>query len=493
MTDMTLNDDACYRVLSTRDARFDGVFFIGVTTTGIYCRPVCPARTPRRDRCRFFASAALAESAGFRPCLRCRPELAPGHAPMDSVSRTARLAAAKIEAGALRDGGSLEKLARQLGISSRQLRRVVQREYGVTPIQLAQTGRLLLAKQLLAESTLPMVAVAGAAGFESVRRFNALFRQHYGLTPTRMRRGTSKSIAQDCVRLSLGYRPPLAWQEMLRFLAARATPGVEAIDGDAYLRTIALTGRQGWIRVAPVAGRNVLSVELSTSLLPVLSAVLPRVKRQFDLAARPDVIAASLAAHPRLASLVRHTPGLRVPGAFDGVELAVRAILGQQISVRAATTLAGRLAAAYGEPIETPFAGLSRLAPPAETLARARTASLAKLGLRTAIAESIRALASAAVKGYVCLEPGCDPESTVAALVECPGIGPWTAQYVAMRALGWPDAFPDGDLGLVKASGETSARALRGVAEAWRPWRAYAAMYLWESLHDKQTLRKRTG
>jgi AraC family transcriptional regulator of adaptative response / DNA-3-methyladenine glycosylase II len=490
---MTLNDDACYRALLTRDPRFDGVFFIAVKTTGIYCRPVCTARTPGRDRVRFFASAALSESHGFRPCLRCRPELAPGQAPVDAVGRTARLAAARIEAGALRNGGSLEKLARELGISSRQLRRDVQQEFGVAPIQLAQTSRLLLAKQLITESALPMIAVAEASGFESVRRFNALFRAHYGLTPTRMRRGSTPTSKLDCVRLTLAYRPPLAWDSMLRFLSARATPGVEAIVDKAYLRTVRVGSKRGWLRVAPVAQRNVLSVDLATGLLPELPTVLSKLKHLFDLSARPDVIAECLRSQRKLAAIVRRVPGLRVPGAMDGFELAVRAILGQQISVRAATTLAGRLAEAFGEPIETPFAELSRVSPAPARLARAPVASLAKLGLRSSIASSIGRLAGEVAKHRIRLEPGCDPEQTTAALVALPGIGPWTAQYIAMRALRWPDAFPEGDLGLVKASGELSGKSLAVAAEAWRPWRAYAAMYLWETLHQPITAQRKTG
>jgi AraC family transcriptional regulator of adaptative response / DNA-3-methyladenine glycosylase II len=490
---MTLNDDALYRAIQTRDARFDGLFFIGVLTTGIYCRPVCTARTPRRDRVRFFTTAAAAEGAGFRPCLRCRPELAPGHAPVDAVGRSARLAAAKIESGALRGGGSLEKLAREIGLSSRQLRRVVQQEFGVTPIQLAQTSRLLLAKHLITESRLSMIDVADAAGFESVRRFNALFRKHYGLTPTRMRRGSGAPEGGDHVRLSLAYRPPLAWKPLLRFMADRATPGVEAVIDDAYLRTVGIGKHRGWIKVSPVAGRHALAVELSTPLLPVLASVLARVKCVFDLAARPDVICECLASHKRLAGIVRRVPGLRVPGAFDGFELAVRAILGQQISVRAATTLAGRVAGAYGEPIETPFKMLDRLTPTAERVSRVRPASLEKLGMRSAIAVGVREMAAAVTRRRVCLERGCDPEAAIETLVAFPGVGPWTAQYIAMRALGWPDAFPDGDLGLAKALGEPSARALRAAAEGWRPWRAYAAMYLWETLHEKAHQRKRTG
>ena len=491
---MTLNEDALYRALSTRDPRFDGVFFTGVLTTGIYCRPVCTARTPGRDRVRFFTSAAAAENRGFRPCLRCRPELAPGQAPIDAVGRRARLAAARIEAGALRNGGSLEKLARELGMSSRQLRRVVQQEFGVSPIQLAQTGRLLLAKQLITESRLPMIAVAEAAGFESVRRFNALFRKHYRLTPTRMRRSAGRTSADDCVRLTVAYRPPLAWREMLSFLGDRAIPGVEAVQEDAYLRTVAIGRHRGWLKAQPLAGKNALSVELATSLLPVLPTVLARVKDLFDLSARPDVISRCLSSSRELATVVRRVPGLRVPGAFDGFELAVRAIIGQQISVRAATTLAGRLVRKYAEPLETPFAALSHEAVAPQRLARVRESSLARLGMRSAVAASMVSLARAVLKQQVCLEPGCDPDAAVASLEACRGIGPWTSQYIAMRALRWPDAFPDGDLGLVRASRESTARALRRSAEPWRPWRAYAAMYLWHRLSDpaRQTAR-RTG
>lgn len=490
---MLLNDDACYQALLARDARFDGLFFTAVRSTGIYCRPICAARTPGRNRVRFFTSAAAAESAGYRPCLRCRPELAPGLAPADAAGRTARQAAARIEAGALRDGGSMERLATELGLSSRQLRRVVKQELGVSPIQLAQTGRLLLAKQLLAESTLPIIAVADASGFESVRRFNALFRKHYGWTPSTLRRGSRRTQAGDCVRLTLSYRPPLAWPEMLRFLAERATRGVEHVAGAAYRRTASIGDHRGWLSVEPISqgkpwGSNSLEVELATSLLPVLPFVLARLRHLFDLAARPDVIDARLASSPALTEIVRCVPGLRVPGAFDGFELAVRAVLGQQIAVRAATTLAGRLATACGEPIETPFAALTHLPPAAERLARARPASLIKLGLRSAIADTIRGLSVAVLEERVTLEAGADPETAIDSLQACPGVGPWTAHYVAMRALRWPDAFPAADLGLLKSSGAPSARTLLEMAESWRPWRAYAAMYLWESLTRKSSL-----
>ncbi len=477
---MRIDDETCYRALAARDARFDGLFFVGVTTTSIYCRPICTARAPGRDRCRFFASSAMAERDGFRPCLRCRPELAPGLAPVDSVMRVARAAASRIEAGALNDGGSLEKLARDLRLSSRQVRRAIRQEFGVSPIELAQTQRLLLAKQLLAESDLPIIEVAYASGFASVRRFNALFQSHYRLTPSRMRRTTAATRSAGRLRLTLGYRPPLAWDEMLRFLTGRATAGVEWTSGLAYHRTVSIGRHRGWIKVEPLTGRNALAVELATSLVPVLPDVLTRLKNQFDLSARPDVIAAQLATEPRMKSAVTRLPGLRVPGAFDGFEMAVRAILGQRISVRAATTLAGRVSARFGEVLDTPFPSLCRLSPTAERLASVTESELTSLGVSAARALCIRALAQAVASGQIDLQPGLDPESVIPSLKELPGIGEWTAQYIAMRALRWPDAFPAGDLGLLKSLGETSPRRLLEAAAAWRPWRAYAAMYLWQ-------------
>jgi AraC family transcriptional regulator of adaptative response / DNA-3-methyladenine glycosylase II len=476
---MTLDNDSCYRALTARDVRFDGLFFVGVTTTGIYCRPVCTARTPGRDRCRFFPNAALAEREGFRPCLRCRPELAPGLAPVDAVGRTARLAAARIEAGALNEEGDLEQLASELGLSSRQLRRAIGQEFGVSPVELAQTNRLLLAKRLLADSRLPMIEVAMASGFSSVRRFNALFRTHYGFPPTHVRRSSRAEEHGDCLRLTLAYRPPLAWREMLRFLAGRATAGVECVAGESYSRTVAVGKSRGWLRVEPITGRHALAVELSTSLTPALPAILARLRNLFDLSARPDVIDAHLSSDKRLAKAVRRVPGLRVPGAFDGFELAVRAILGQRISVAAATRLAIRLASAFGEPVPTPAPCLNRLGPTAERLAAADASDFRRLGITALRARCICELARSVVSGKIDLEPGADPERVLSLLVELPGIGDWTAQYIALRALRWPDAFPAADLGLLRAWGAKTPATLRHAAEAWRPWRGYAAMHLW--------------
>jgi AraC family transcriptional regulator of adaptative response / DNA-3-methyladenine glycosylase II len=478
---MELDPEVCYRALAARDPRFDGVFFVGVRTTRIYCRPVCTARTPGRDRCRFFPSAAAAERAGFRPCLRCRPELAPGNAPVDATGRVARAAAARIEAGALDDGGRLDALADELGLSTRQLRRAVRKELGVSPVELAQTHRLLLAKQLLTETRLPMIEVAFASGFASVRRFNALFRSHYRLTPSQVRRAKGPGPVEESLRLRLAYRPPLAWAELLRFLAGRALAGIEWVTDSCYARTVALGKHRGWLRVEAVDGRHVLAVELAPSLVPVLAPLLARLRHLFDLSARPDVIVSHLGADAAIGPAVRRCPGLRVPGAFHGFELAARAVLGQQVSVRAATTIAGRLVAAFGDPIATPFPELTRLSPSAGRLARADVGELAALGLPRRRAETLRALAAAAAAGQLPLDPGPEPEDVIDRLRRLPGVGEWTAQYVAMRAARWPDAFPHDDLGLRRGTGEASARRLRQRAEAWRPWRAYAAMHLWHT------------
>lgn len=484
---MTIDAESCYRALIARDARFDGVFFVGVKSTGIYCRPVCTAKTPGRTRCRFFDSAALAERAGFRPCLRCRPELAPGNAPVENGRTIAQAAAASIEAGALSDGRSLEDLAQDFALSSRQLRRLVQSELGVSPVQLAQTSRLLLAKKLLTETQLSMVQVALAAGFASVRRFNALFQSHYDLTPTSLRRSVKRTDAEGVLRLTLAYRPPFAWETLLKFLAVRAIPNVEQVHDSQYSRTVAMGEHHGWLTVAAVPGRSELCVSLAMELAPVLPAILTRLRNLFDLNARPDVIARHLSLDPHLAPLVKRWPGLRVPGAFDAFELGQRAILGQQVSVRGATTLAGRLAEKFGEPIRTPHAGLTRLTPTTESIATAARETIADIGLPSARAECLRQFACAIAQGDIDLNTGFAHAETPSRLLDLPGIGPWTAQYIAMRALRWPDAFPTGDLGLRKAARALATQSLEQLSEHWRPWRAYAAMYLWQSLtHSKE-------
>ncbi|WP_165231005.1 AlkA N-terminal domain-containing protein [Aquisphaera insulae] len=484
---MDTNRESCYRALVARDARYDGVFFVGVTTTGIYCRPICPARTPRADRCRFFGGPAAAEAAGFRPCLRCRPELAPGLAPVDSTARIARLAADRIDAGALNDDGTLPELAAELGISPRQLRRAIRKEFGVTAVALAQTRRLLLAKQLLTETDLPLIRVASASGFSSVRRFNALFLSHYGMAPSRLRKDSNRAASGGLLKLLLGYRPPLDWSFLLEFLGSHSTPGVEQVEGNSYLRTVAIGPQQGWFRVSPVAGRAALAVEFPATLAPALPPLLGAVRGLLDLDAHPKAIADQLGAHPDLAPHVASRTGLRIPGATDGFELAVRTILGQLVSVRAATTLSGRLARTFGEPIQSPFPGLDRLSPTPHRLAAAEETSLTLLGIAPTRARAVIALARAVVEGRIRLDPTTDPEAAIRRLRELPGIGDWTAQSIALRALRWTDAFPASDLALVRAAGASSPRDLARMAEAWRPWRGYAAIALWHSyLHPSQ-------
>ena len=470
-----MNSDTCYKALQTHDVRFDGVFFVGVSSTGIYCRNVCTAKLPRRENCAFFGSAAAAERAGYRPCLRCRPELAPGNARIDSVQRLAAAAADRIESGALTEMG-VDALARQLGVSDRHLRRIIQSEFGVSPIELAQTQRLLLAKRLLTDTRLPVIEVAYASGFRSLRRFNALFRERYRLNPTDLRKGTPVESVSETLLCELAYRPPLDWESLLHFLVGHASRGVEAQDGTRYVRTVAYKAHRGWLAVWDVPEKSALRVELSAALAPVLLPVLARVKHLFDLAAEPQQIASHLGV------LAVNHPGLRVPGAFDGYEMAVRAILGQQISVKAASTLSGRFAAAFGEPITTPFDSLTHLTPTAERVAAATAQDIAALGIVGARANSILALSQAAAAGEIALEPGANVNETIEKLQKLPGIGAWTAQYIAMRALAWPDAFPHTDLGIVKALQVENPKQVLALAEAWRPWRAYAAMHLWKTL-----------
>lgn len=477
---MKLDLDTCYDALKARDTRFDGRFFVAVRTTNIYCRPVCPARTPLKANVDFFAHAAGAERAGFRPCLRCRPELAPGLAPMDAPDRIAQLAAQRIDAGAL-DEGDAEALAATLCLSSRQLRRVVEASFGATPVELAQTRRLLLAKQLLSDTQLPMAVVAQAAGFGSVRRFNHLFTTRYGMAPSRLRQRGGDEHLGETFTLRLAYRAPLAWEHLLGFLTGRGAVGVEAAEAGAYLRTVAIGAHTGWLSAQPLADKPALQVTLASSLLPVLPQVLSRLRRTLDLDASATVIDAHLGSDPRLAKLVAGTPGLRVPGAFDGFELALRAILGQQVTVKAATTLFGRFARSFGVAISTPHAALTHLAPRAEVIAQASRQQLIDLGLTTRRAETIARMAQAVASGAISLEPGPDPDAVMAAMQELPGIGPWTAHYIAMRALRHPDAWPDGDLGLLHALQLTSHRELRAAAEPWRPWRSYAALHLWNA------------
>ena len=487
---MTLDRAACYRALRTHDARFDGRLFIGVRTTGVYCRPICPARCPKLENIEFYASAAAAQAAGFRPCLRCRPESSPDLASWREISNTVSRALALIADGGL-DGADadVEGLALRLGIGERQLRRLFKKHLGASPIAVAQTRRVLFAKQLIHETRMSMVDVALAAGFGSLRRFNDTFRHLYARPPSLLRRQSSvvTTGASQCagITLKLSYAPPYDWAAMVNFLAARAIAGMEVVEPDRYRRTIEVDGRHGTIDIRPMNGRHALSATIRFPSVRALPVIIARIRRVFDLAADAGSIAAQLAEDPGLAPLVAARPGLRVPGAWDGFELAVRAVLGQQISVTAARRLAGKLVAAHGEPL-TPTAdgdvpGLTAVFPGPERLA---AADLASLGMPRARARSLSALAASAAGDARLFDPDQDLDTGVARLRVLPGIGEWTAQYIAMRALREPDAFPAADIGLMRAmtavdGTRPTPAALLTRAEAWRPWRAYAAQHLW--------------
>ena len=482
---MDLDHDACYRAIQTRDARFDGRLFTGVRTTGIYCRPVCPARTPKRENVTFFATAAAAQEAGFRPCLRCRPETSPDLGAWRGTSNTVSRALNLIEAGAL-DEADVDGLASRLGVGERQLRRLFRQHLGASPIAVAQTRRVLLAKQLIHETQLPMVEVAMASGFGSVRRFNETFQQLYDRAPSALRRSSKPDeAAAGAVTLKLSYRAPYDWDAMLAFLSLRAIPGVETVRDGVYARTIAIGAGRGMISVRP-AGDDKLSVTVRFPDLTALPSIIARVRRVFDLAADPVTIGAHLSQDPALAPLVATRPGLRVPGAWDGFELAVRAVLGQQITVPAAIVLAGRLTRDYGEALpETwpDFEGLTHVFPSAEQLA---ATDLSGLPMPRARSSALESLAAAVAADPSLIAPRGSLEEAITTLRGLAGVGEWTAQYIAMRQLREPDAFPAADIGLMRAMADAdgvrpSAAALLAHAERWRPWRAYAAQHLWAS------------
>jgi AraC family transcriptional regulator of adaptative response / DNA-3-methyladenine glycosylase II len=474
-----------YKALRSRDHRFDGLFFVGVKSTGIYCRPVCTVKPPKEINCTFYDTAQEAEQAGYRPCLRCRPELAPGNAPVDNSQRIAHQIVRRIEEGVAEESAALELIAREFDLSSRQIRRIIRKELGVPPIQLILTRRLLLAKQLLTETKLPIIEIAFASGFSSLRRFNDAFTTRYKMPPTRLRKkaveGANDVNGADPLTLQLAYRPPYDWAGILQFLKARELKRVEWIGDDFYARTVRLGDKKGWIRVKHVAKKNALLLELPHQLITVLPALLNRVRDLFDLNARPDEISRQLRKDRFLAASVRANPGLRVPGAFNGFELGLRAILGQQITVKAATTVACRFAEAFGEPIETPFPELDRLTPEPARIARADVDALARLGVVRARAKSIIALAQA--QREFSLENGLhhNPDAAIARLADLPGIGQWTAHYIAMRAMRWPDAFPKEDIVVRKNLGGVTPRQAEEMSEAWRPWRSYAVLHLWRS------------
>ena len=479
---MDLDHAACYRAILARDARFDGRFFVAVRSTGIYCRPICPARTPKAENCTFLPSAAAAQEAGYRPCLRCRPESSPDLGAWRGTSATVSRALALIESGAL-DAADVDALAERVGVGERQLRRLFRQHLGAAPVTVAQTRRVLLAKQLIHETDLPMTEVALASGFGSIRRFNETFRQLYGRPPLELRRRRSagdRSIA-SAITLTLPYRPPYDWEAMIGFLAMRAIPGVETVDA-SYRRVIELDGAYGTIEVAPAAGRDALQATIRFPRLTALPSIIARIRRVFDLGADRQAIGAQLSRDPVLAPLVAERPGLRVPGAWDGFEIAVRAILGQQVSVVAATRLAGKLVEAFGASVSVP--GSSRLTRAFPTADRLANADVAALGMPRARGAAISALGAAAAADPRLFHPRATLDEAIARLRRLPGVGEWTAQYVAMRAMRESDAFPTGDIALLRALADGDGRRptpaeMLARAAGWRPWRAYAALHLW--------------
>ena len=483
-----LQHDIYERARLARDARFDGQFYIGVSSTGIYCRPICPANAPKKENVRFFPSAAAASEAGFRPCLRCRPECAPGTPAWSGTSTTVRRGLRLISNGAL-DDGSIENLADRLGVTSRHLRRLFTKHLGASPLAVAHTQRLHFAKRLIDETMLPMSHVSSAAGYGSIRRFNDAVRKTYGRSPRELRRvGEESELSGRTATLTvrLPYRRPFNWPMFLDFFAARATPGVEAVSGNIYSRTVSSDDAHGVVEIRPDQRDGYLSLTLHCVNTNALFETVQTAREVFDLDAPVSEIRATLGKDEALKAMFRKNPGVRVPGAWDGFEITIRAILGQQISVKAATTIAGRIAEKYGERLDLPGMniddGLSRLFPTPERLMRAR---LQNIGLVRSRADTIRRVSAAVVSGDLQFDVAQDPEQFCNALRSIKGIGDWTAQYVAMRALKNPDAFPGSDLGLIKAiayPNRVTPQELFTMAEDWRPWRAYAAMLLWGSL-----------
>ena len=487
-----LADDDCYLALKAKDARFDGRFFTGVTSTGIYCRPVCSVKTPLRKNCRFFGLAAQAESAGFRPCLRCRPEMAP-----HSVAWSIQDASFILAHQAVRlldepdswngDAPSVKKLAARLGVTHRQVRRIFETTFGVTPLQYLQTRRLLTAKQLLTDTNMPVTQVALTSGFASVRRFNAAFVQQYHLTPTQLRRQGARP-AGDGITMRLGYRPPYDAAAMLAFLGRQSINAIEFMVSTADQHSAGMTfgiesdGKMhaGWLLARFDEARCQLVLQVSDSLLSMLPLVIRRVRAMFDLDADPGAISSVL--HARFPA----GDGLRVPGALDGFELAVRAVLGQQVTVAAARALSQRMVDRFGAPIETPWPQLTRLFPAPVVLAAASSDALGQIGIFRQRQAAIVGIAQAVADKRLQLNASADVNATIAFLKELPGIGDWTAQYIAMRALRWPDAFPAGDVALHKALGvqalKNPARQAELASTDWKPWRSYAVIRAWSGL-----------
>ena len=482
-----IRDTAVYeQARLSRDPRFDGQFFVGVKTTGIYCRPICPANSPKSENVSFYPTAAAAGEAGLRPCLRCRPESAPGTPAWAGTSTTVQRGLRLIADGAL-DDGDVENLSARLGVTSRHLRRLFTQHLGAGPLAVAHTQRLHFAKRLIDQTSLSMAEIAIAAGFGSTRRFNDAFRNTYARTPSELRRAHGNGGAAAGLTVQLAYRAPFDFQSLLSFFAGRAIPGVEVVADDRYLRSIAFDGQQGVIDIQAGDDSDSVSLTVHGASTRGLLPIIQRVRGILDLDASPDDIGRVLSRDAFLQPALRRNPGIRVPGAWDGFELTVRAILGQQVSVAAATTLSGRLAKRYGEPLQVEIPGLDaklapqRLFPAPEKMLRAR---LGDLGIIRSRAATIRRIAKGVVEGSISFDPTQTTDEFCRSLTAVKGIGDWTAQYVAMRSLKDPDAFMSSDLGLLRAfdapdKDRITPAELTARAEAWRPWRAYAALLLW--------------
>jgi AraC family transcriptional regulator of adaptative response / DNA-3-methyladenine glycosylase II len=481
------NREICYRAFQSRDERIDGLIFMGVTSTGIYCRPVCPARSVKYENAKFFGSAAAAQEAGFRPCLRCRPETAPEMASWRGTSNTVSRALALINDGALDgSGASVETLAERLGLGERQLRRLFRQHLGASPVAVAQTRRVLFAKQLIHETRMPMTEIALAAGFGSLRRFNEIFRDLFQRPPSALRRKSAAgpASAEAGVTLRLRYRPPYDWESMLGFLRARAIPGVEVVEGGKYRRTVEIGGRTGSVEVTHLPEKQSLGVTIRFPNVQSLPEIVTRVRRLFDLGADIETIDAHLSLDPVLAPLIARRPGLRAPGGWDGFELAVRAVLGQQVSVAAARRLAGQLVTLHGKAVAAD--GLSRAFPTAKRLAAAKSIGL---GMPAARLATLKAVAEAAASDPNLFRAFGTIDEAIARLRAIRGVGEWTAQYIALRALREMDAFPASDVGLLRGAekmdgARPTAAGLLTRSEVWRPWRAYAAQHLWAADSD---------
>jgi AraC family transcriptional regulator, regulatory protein of adaptative response / DNA-3-methyladenine glycosylase II len=490
-----MDDEQRYQAAASKDARFDGVFFTAVTSTGIYCRPSCPAMTPKRENVRFYSTAAAAQQAGFRACKRCRPDASPG-SPEWNVRADVTARAMRLIADGIVDREGVAGLADRLGYEQRQVRRVLTAELGASPLALARAQRAQTARVLVETTKLPMGDIAFAAGFASIRQFNATMLEVFDTPPSRLRERAAKTATPappGVLRLRLPYRPPIDLTRQLGYLAARAVPGVEEVTDRTYSRTISLPNGRGILSLRAVppflVGRNQPAVswvecELVLDDLRDVTAAVQRCRRLLDLDADPVAVSGFLARDEVVGPLALACPGRRSPGHVDGDELALRAVLGQQVSVAAARRLGARLVAEYGKPLVQPHGSLTHRFPDAATLAAANPETLP---MPRARARALVGLATALASGEISLHPGADRDRVTARLLALPGIGPWTASYIRMRALSDPDAFPPADAGVLAALrrlGAGTSATDPSAADRWRPWRAYAVHHLWATLEQ---------